>query len=99
MSVSANTLTTVLPAGTRIDVKKNGATIHQIAVDGSQVITAGTPITPVPQPVVVAAFIAPNDARWQGLAINVTSDGAWWRLVADGEWLRIAPPIAAKGGE
>lgn len=55
MSVSANTLTTVLPAGARIDVKKNGVTIHQIAVDSTQIITAGTPITPVPQPVSAVA--------------------------------------------
>jgi hypothetical protein len=55
MSVSANVLTTPLPAGARIDVKKNGVAIHQIPVDGGEVVTAGVPVTPTPQPLVAVA--------------------------------------------
>ena len=53
---------------------------------------------PVPQPVVVAAVIAPEHGGWPGECINVTADGAWWMFVC-GAWTRIALPIAAKGGE
>ena len=35
---------------------------------------------------VVAAFVGPEDSKWQGSAYNVMGDGSWWRWNG-GEWV------------
>lgn len=45
---------------------------------------------------VVTAFIAPNNHSWQGVSVNVTADGSWWRFDPTAEsWVRDTPPLPA----
>lgn len=41
---------------------------------------------------VVAAFVAPENSKWQGVVVNVTEDGAWWTW-RDDKWNRDWPPL------
>lgn len=43
---------------------------------------------------VVAAFIAPDNSKWQGMSVNVTEDGSWWTYNGTA-WDRDTVPLAA----
>lgn len=44
---------------------------------------------------VVAAFIAPNNAAWQGRCVNVCADGSWWASPDGKTWQLEIPAFAA----
>lgn len=48
--------------------------------------------TPRKRGKVVAAFISPDTSQWQGLTVNVTEDGSWWRWMGT-EWVRDTGPL------